>query len=250
MLSEHVSASGICECISMLGPGLGGGFGRYQGFFGLVSDNLISLDVVIADGSQITVSTSQHPDLYWALRGAGHNFGIVTRFELRIYDEPVPSWFIATLIFTGDKLEAFFTLWNKVGDDGKQPKELVMYALFGMSPTISADVRISPLLSEKLALEELTYMVIKPVIIFTFQYAGPLNAAAPILAPFNALQPASASNETVPYTGVAHAAQTGLTDATCQPGRNILLFPVGLLTYNIDTNRQIYELFKGMAFQQ
>lgn len=47
----------------MMGSGLGGGFGRYQGYFGLVQDNIIEMDVVLADGSAIKVSDSSHPDL-------------------------------------------------------------------------------------------------------------------------------------------------------------------------------------------
>ena len=75
----------------MMGPGLGGGFGRYQGFFGLVLDNIIETNVVLADGSLITVSNSSHADLYWGMRGAGHKFGMVTKFKYRIYDNPAPS---------------------------------------------------------------------------------------------------------------------------------------------------------------
>ena len=81
-----------------MGPGLGGGFGRYQGFFSLVLDNILEMDVVLADGSSITVSDSSHADLYWGMRGAGHNFGIVTKFKYRIYDNPAPTWTIVTLI--------------------------------------------------------------------------------------------------------------------------------------------------------
>lgn len=76
----------------MMGPGLGGGFGRYQGYFGLVVDNIISMNVVIADGSFITISASSHADLYWGMRGAGHNFGIVTSFDYKIHDQPVVNW--------------------------------------------------------------------------------------------------------------------------------------------------------------
>ena len=121
----------------MMGPGLGGGFGRYQGYFGLVLDNIIEMDVVLADGSMIKVSESSKSDLYWGMRGAGHNFGVVTSFNQKIYDQPVVNWFVATLIFTGDKLETFFELLNVLGANGAQPVGLVTYALFAMSPEIS-----------------------------------------------------------------------------------------------------------------
>ena len=62
--ADLTAATGSCACIGMMGPGLGGGMGPYEGHFGLVLDNIIDMTVVIADGSKITVSESSHPDLY------------------------------------------------------------------------------------------------------------------------------------------------------------------------------------------
>ena len=94
-----MAATGACGCVGMMGPGLGGGFGRYQGYFGLVQDNIIDMNVVLADGSMVTVSECSYSDLYWGMRGAGHNFGIVTSYSFKIYDQPVEDWFVQTLIF-------------------------------------------------------------------------------------------------------------------------------------------------------
>lgn len=120
-----------------MGPGLGGGFGRYQGYFGLVLDNIIDMDVVLADGSMVTVSESWNSDLYWGMRGAGHNFGIVTSFSYKIYDQPVATWFVGTMVFTNDKLEKLFELLNILGANGTQPVGLFTYTLFAMSPEVS-----------------------------------------------------------------------------------------------------------------
>ena len=122
----------------MMGPGLGGGFGRFQGYFGLVLDNIIDMNVVLADGSMVTVSESSNSDLYWGMRGAGQNFGVVTSFNYKIYDQPVETWFVETMIFTGDKLENFFELLNVLGANGTQPVGLTTYAVFAMSHEISA----------------------------------------------------------------------------------------------------------------
>lgn len=100
-------------------------------------DNIIEMDVVLADGSAIKVSDSSHPDLFWGMRGAGHNFGIVTKFKYRIYDQPTINWSVATLVFTQDKLEAFFHQLNLLGENGTQPKQLTTYNLFAMNPQIS-----------------------------------------------------------------------------------------------------------------
>ena len=128
-----------------MGPGLGGGFGRYQGYFGLVLDNIIEMDVVLADGSSIKVSESSHPELYWGMRGAGHNFGIVTRFKYKIYDIPYPEWYLTTLIFTNDKLEAFFQLLNTFNANGTQPKEATTYGVYALNPEISATEASAPI---------------------------------------------------------------------------------------------------------
>ena len=121
-----------------MGPGLGGGFGRYQGYFGLVLDNIIEMDVVLADGSMIAVSESSHSDLFWGMRGAGHNFGIVTRFKYKVHDIPYPDWYFATIVFTDEKLEPFFQALNTFAANGTQPKGVVIYALYALNPEISA----------------------------------------------------------------------------------------------------------------
>lgn len=127
----------------MLGAGLGGGIGKYMGYFGLVTDNIIDMTVIIADGSIITVSETSHPDLYWGMRGAGHNFGIVSQFNYKIYDQPAVNWFQATYYYTGDKLEALFEQINKVNANGTQPKELgEVYTIMIVDPKVSKDVRI------------------------------------------------------------------------------------------------------------
>lgn len=86
----YVTTTGSCGCVGMLDPSLGGGHGRYQGLYGLISDNFVRLNVVLANGTAIAVSNSSHADLLWAMKGAGHNFGVVTSFEFNIYPR-IPS---------------------------------------------------------------------------------------------------------------------------------------------------------------
>ncbi|HET9141505.1 FAD-binding oxidoreductase [Actinophytocola sp.] len=104
-------ATGTCATVCAGGFLLGGGHGPQARKFGLASDRLVAADVVLADGTEVRASAHEHPDLFWALRGAGGcNFGIVTALEVR--PTRVPS--MVTFDLTWDWADALdvLTAWQ------------------------------------------------------------------------------------------------------------------------------------------
>ena len=114
--------AGIVSDTGVPGLALGGGIGWLSRKHGLTCDNFVSLEVVTADGEVIEVHEGSHPDLLWALRGGGGNFGVVTRFSFQAYDFGPMMRFGAALYHEDEAREAlreyaaiYPTLPNNVG---------------------------------------------------------------------------------------------------------------------------------------
>ena len=86
----YVAATGVCAPVGLGGWTLGGGYGPFGKLMGLGADNVVAMEVVLADGTLVTANASgAHADLFWALRGAGHqSFGVVVSYTIRVKKLP------------------------------------------------------------------------------------------------------------------------------------------------------------------
>jgi FAD/FMN-containing dehydrogenase len=122
---------GVISTTGIAGLTLGGGLGWTMGKLGLAVDNLLSAQVVTADGRVLTASVDENPDLFWALRGGGGNFGVVTSFEYRLHPiGPVVTGGIVAYPFdTARDLLRFYRDFT-----GNAPDELTAFAALMFAP--------------------------------------------------------------------------------------------------------------------
>src|SRR5580765_1038613 len=126
------TTGGIIASTGIAGLTLGGGIGYLTRAFGLSCDNLISADVVTADGRFLVASKRQNEDLFWALQGGGGNFGVVTSFEYQLHPvkDIVAGLFFFPLDYSRQVLEFYREYIQKA------PEELGMFSAFQIAPPL------------------------------------------------------------------------------------------------------------------
>ncbi|MFF3172383.1 FAD-binding oxidoreductase [Streptomyces sp. NPDC057900] len=122
---------GSCPTVAISGLTLGGGHGVAARAYGLTCDSLTAATIVTADGKTLTADAKHHPDLFWALRGAGNgNFGVVT--ELRFRTRPAPRTVTAYMSWPWSRARSVITAWQQWGPD--QPDEIWSSAHLAAGP--------------------------------------------------------------------------------------------------------------------
>ncbi len=157
--------TGINSTTGLAGLTLGGGFGWLSRKYGMTIDNLESAEVVTAAGKVVRASASEHPDLFWALRGGGGNFGVVTRFEFRLH--PVgPEVLCGMIVYPVS--EARPVLQQYGAFTAKAPDELSVWAVLRLAPPL-------PFLPQEVHG--------KGVAVLAFLYAGDPKEGEPLIEP-------------------------------------------------------------------
>ena len=128
---DLASTGGLISTTGIGGLTLGGGIGWLAGKHGLACDNLISADVVAAEGRLLTASAKENEDLFWAIRGGGGNFGVVTSFEYQLH--PVgPMVFGGMIAYPLEKTRDVLRLYRQL--IGSIPEEMTVYCGVTGSP--------------------------------------------------------------------------------------------------------------------
>jgi FAD/FMN-containing dehydrogenase len=157
---------GINSTTGIAGLTLGGGFGWLTRKYGLTVDNLVSVEAVTAEGKRIRASENENADLFWAIRGGGGNFAIVTQFEFKLH-EVGPEILAGLIVFPFEQAKQVLTRYREFVESA--PEELSVWALLRKAPPL-------PFLPAEVHGKEV-------VVLVTF-YAGDAVQGGKLIEPF------------------------------------------------------------------
>jgi FAD/FMN-containing dehydrogenase len=136
-VDEATQAHGLATVLGFVsetgvaGLTLGGGFGYLARRFGWTVDNLVEVEVVCADGRIRTANRDQHPELFWALRGGGGNFGVVTRFSFQLH-EVGPTITGGLIVWSAERAAEVLAAYRDLTE--RAPRELTAAAIVRLAP--------------------------------------------------------------------------------------------------------------------
>ena len=187
---EHglVCPIGVVGHTGIGGLTLGGGVGRLQRRFGLTIDNLRGVELVTADGRTVRASETEEPDLFWGIRGAGPNFGVVTSFEFGLHPFG-PLLHRGALVFPGSQAHEVWQVFREFA--ATAPDHVSMIIVFGRSDPAQGD-------PESLAGE--------PIVVIAYNHSGDAGTVERDLAPLRSgPEPVSVAAAGYPYLEVQTA---------------------------------------------
>lgn len=210
--------TGNCNCVGALGAALGGGFGNLVGELGMAVDNILSLRVITPEGEAIDVSPLSNPDLFWAMRGAGPNFGIVTYATVKAVPVEDRSAWLTTLTFDGSQIAQ---VAQAIQDMPLLPNQVVFFILGN-----SGDANNTP-----------------TVLVTGFLREADETAGLEAFAPLYALGPTSNSSSVAPYT-----AWNAANDFFCARGERKPAMHTFIPSMNASDWKAVWDLY--VDFQQ
>ncbi|UQC79355.1 uncharacterized protein CLUP02_04834 [Colletotrichum lupini] len=216
--------TGICECVGISAPVLGGGHGWLQGQYGLASDQIISAKVVLPDGKLVTASNYENPDLFWALRGAGHNFGIVTEWQYRVHDIKNIEWSYQIFIYLEDKLEEILDLANVMMKT--QPPEVTHWMYFVNIPDIDPN---------------------RPVIWYAIISDDTFEKSTEYAKSLYDIDHINVEAGVAPMPDLAGLTFMSSDSVGCAKGYTGLRYPIGLKTYDLPAVRKVFDDIADMS---
>lgn len=159
---------GINSTTGVAGLTLGGGFGWLTRKHGMTVDNLVSAEVITADGARLRADEQNHADLFWALRGGGGNFGVVTEFEFTLHPAG-PEILAGLIVFPFTQAKQVLARYRQFADTA--PEELNVWVVLRQAPPL-------PFLPQEVHGKE--------VVVLPIFYAGPIEEGQKLVEPVRA----------------------------------------------------------------
>ncbi|KAF2172597.1 hypothetical protein M409DRAFT_62371 [Zasmidium cellare ATCC 36951] len=211
---------GSCECVGVVGATLGGGIGGLQGERGLLLDALESVNIVTSKGKLVEASASNNKELFWALRGAGSNFGIVTSATYKLPKISNDGMYMnADFLFPAAANRSFFEILKAT--EKEMSSKLAINAVAAYNRQVGA-----------------------PMLAVNAIYYGPMSEGRKLVESFEKMQPMMSNVTMVPAWDIIDAAffrSFGQDNGACTPNQHINIYSVVLRQIHTPT----FESFFG-----